>query len=170
MNFFNQNNSELCDETQETETTMKLEDEIAQKKFRNETHKLAVNIIYTFNWLNTIHTNFLKKFHITGQQFNILRILRGQHPKPATIKLLKDRMLDKMSDASRIVEKLRMKGLVEREIAQHDRRNCDVYINEKGLQLLAEIDKENETIDNLFAKLSDEEIKHANDLLDKLRG
>ncbi len=149
---------------------MKLEDEIVQKKFRNETHKLGVNIVYTFNWLAALHQKHFKNHGITPQQFNLLRILRGQHPKPATIKLLKERMLDKMSDASRIVEKLRVKGLINRETCPTDRRNCDVFINAKGLKLLAEIDNEEKLIDAFYATLSENEKKQLNDLLDKLRG
>ncbi len=84
---------------------MKLEDEIFQKTFKNEYHKAVVNLIFTFNWLRDFQVNTLKPFGITMQQFNILRILRGQHPNPANIKLIRERMLDKMSDCSRIVEK-----------------------------------------------------------------
>jgi DNA-binding MarR family transcriptional regulator len=149
---------------------MKLEDEISQKKFRNEAHKLGVNLIYTYNWLDGFQGKFFRDRGITGQQFNILRILRGQHPNPATIKLLKDRMLDKMSDASRIVEKLRVKGLVMRDISKYDRRHCDVMISDKGLELLSELDRENDLLDALFANLNDDEKKQLNDLLDKVRG
>jgi len=165
-----QNISDLCADINEAATEMKLEDEISQKKFRCEAHKLGVNLIYTFNWLDARYVNFFKGYGITGQQFNILRILRGQHPKPATIKLLKDRMLDKMSDASRIVEKLRVKELVVRDISKEDRRHCDVLISDKGLNLLAEIDKQNEMLDSYFCNLGDSEVKQLNDLLDKLRG
>jgi DNA-binding MarR family transcriptional regulator len=165
-----QNISDLCADINESATEMKLEDEISQKKFRCEAHKLGVNLIFTFNWLDARYVNFFKGYGITGQQFNILRILRGQYPNPATIKLLKDRMLDKMSDASRIVEKLRLKGLVVRDISKEDRRHCDVQISDKGLNLLAEIDKQNEWLDSFCATLSDSEVKQLNDLLDKLRG
>ena len=120
---------------------MELEKEINQKKFRSESHKLMVNIIYTFNWLNGQQADFLKPYKITYQQFNVLRILRGQQMQPASIKLIRERMLDKMSDASRIVEKLRMKNLVERHICEHDRRSCQVFITQKGMDLLTEIDK-----------------------------
>ena len=168
MDFY-QNNSDLCEEAKGTQA-MKLEEEISQKKFRCEAHKLGVNLIYTYNWLDSFQSGFFRKYGITGQQFNILRILRGQHPGPATIKLLKERMLDKMSDASRIVEKLRVKGLVERNICPNDRRHCDVVISEKGLALLADIDKENGTIDSVFANLTDDEKRTVNELLDKLRG
>jgi DNA-binding MarR family transcriptional regulator len=149
---------------------MKLEEEIEQKHFRNEYHKAAVNMIYTFNWVINQQIAFFKPFGVTVQQFNILRILRGQHPNPATIKLIKERMLDKMSDASRIVEKLRIKGLVERNICSHDRRNVDVIITQKGLDLLSEIDKYDDEADKNLTTLNEEEIKQLNNLLDKLRG
>src|SRR5450432_4716960 len=105
---------------------MQLEKEINQKKFRNDAHKLGVNIIYTFGWLNNFQAALMKPFGITSQQFNVLRILRGQHPNPASVKLIRERMLDKMSDASRIVEKLRVKGFIDRKISADDRRACEV--------------------------------------------
>ena len=104
------------------------------------------------------------------QQYNILRILRGQHPKSATVKLLRERMLDKMSDASRIVEKLRVKGLVKRTTNPEDRRACDVLITDKGLAILLEIDGNFEIIDRLFDALNEKEMKALNELLDALRG
>ncbi|MCC7233141.1 MAG: MarR family transcriptional regulator [Bacteroidia bacterium] len=149
---------------------MKLEDEIVQRKFRNESHKLGVNLIYTFNWLNTFQVCLLKKYGLTPQQFNVLRILRGQSPHPVSIKLVRERMLDKMSDASRIVEKLRVKKLVERQTCSSDRRACDVTINEKGLKILDALDAEDIHFDKLFSNLSPEEKIHINQLLDKLRG
>jgi DNA-binding MarR family transcriptional regulator len=149
---------------------MKIEKEISQEKFRSKNHKAAVNIIYTFNWLYEKTQNLLKPFGLTIQQFNILRILRGKYPDPATIKILKERMMDKMSDASRLVEKLRAKGLVDRRVCDKDRRNVDVLITEDGLSLLGEIDKKEKEFDKLIANLSDEEIDQLNDLLDKMRG
>ena len=86
---------------------MRLEDEIVQSKFESEEQKAVINIIYTSDWLNAIHSGLMKPYGLTQPQFNILRILRGQHPNPATIRLLTERMLDKMSNASRLVEKLR---------------------------------------------------------------
>lgn len=149
---------------------MKLEEEIKQKKFRNEFHKLAVNIIYTHGWLLNNQSAFLKKHGITGAQFNILRILRGQYPNPASINLLKERMLDKMSDASRLVDRLLQKGLVDRKICPEDRRRVEVVITEEGLNLLKEIDSHDKEADQTFKKLSTEEAKLLNDLLDKMRG
>ena len=149
---------------------MELEKEINQKKFRSDAHKLGVNLIYTFNWLNNINSTWLKSYKITTQQFNVLRILRGQQPIPASIKLIRERMLDKMSDASRIVEKLRIKGFIERKICPEDRRACEVLITEKGISLLKNIDKHNNDLDALFSNLNQSEIKQINFLLDKLRG
>lgn len=149
---------------------MELEKEIKQPKFRNEFHKLAVNIIYTYGWLSNLQSGIFKEYNITPSQFNILRILRGQYPQPATIILLKERMLDKMSDASRLVERLKNKGLIKREICPEDRRQVDVVITDKGLSLLAEIDKLNERQDTFFEKISSSEAHNLNALLDKLRG
>jgi len=99
---------------------MKLESEIKQKKFKDEYHKLAVNIIYTHGWLNSHQTEILNKQGLTPQQYNILRILRGRYPEPATVNMLKERMLDKMSDVSRLVERLRIKKLIERKNCEND--------------------------------------------------
>lgn len=149
---------------------MRLEDEIVQKKFMNEAHKLGINITYTFNWIYAFQAGLLKKYKLTPQQYNVLRILRGQYPNIANIKLVRERMLDKMSDASRIVEKLRSKGLLEREISVNDRRSCDVTITDKGMELLALIDKEDVSFEKLFHHLNPEQMKQLNDLLDAMRG
>jgi DNA-binding MarR family transcriptional regulator len=149
---------------------MKLEDEISQDKFRNEYHKAAVNIIFTYGWVHAYQEKIFKPNGITMQQFNILRILRGQHPKPANIKLIRERMLDRMSDCSRIVEKLRVKGLIKRTICPVDRRHVDVIITKKGLDLLAQLDPISEEVDKYFWNLNEEEASQLNDLLDKLRG
>ncbi len=149
---------------------MRLEEEIKQEKFRNEFHKLAVNIIFTHSWLIHKINQTLSKFDLTPQQFNLLRILRGQYPSPASISLLKERMLDKMSDASRLVDRLIQKGLVERKICEQDRRRVDVVITKKGLSLLKKIDLKNEDMDSFLKNISKIEAKKLNDLLDKLRG
>ncbi len=149
---------------------MRLEDEIVQRSFKNEYEKAIVNMVFSYNWLVNFHINLLKPYGITIQQYNILRILRGQRSKPATIKLIKERMLDRMSDASRIVEKLRVKGLVERNICASDRRNVDVLITEKGLNLLSEIDKYEDEMEKRLSALNNNEVKQLNDLLDKMRG
>ncbi|MBI5326346.1 MAG: MarR family transcriptional regulator [Ignavibacteriae bacterium] len=147
---------------------MRLEDEIMQKKFKSEYHKLLVNIIFTGNWLNGESIKFLKQFGISPQQYNLMRILRGRHPESASITLLTERMLDKMSNASRLVDKLKKKGLVERIECPQDRRQVEVTICDKGLKLLKEID--GFEYENTLKKLSIGEAKQLNLLLDKFRG
>lgn len=148
---------------------MKLEDEIKQSKFRNEYHKLAVNILYTHGWLNSHQSKLFQEYDITSQQYNILRILRGQYPNPATIALLRERMLDKMSDTSRLVERLKDKGLIERKICDEDRRRVDVIITNEGLSLLDKMDEVVGEFEKLFTKLTKSEAKTLNSLLDKMR-
>lgn len=149
---------------------MKLEDEIKQEKFKSEFHKLAVNIIYTHSWLNYHQVQILHRFNLTPQQYNILRILRGQHPNPATVNLLKERMLDKMSDTSRLVERLRIKDLVERKNCKEDRRRAEVIITEKGLKVLQELDILEDKFQSIFINIGEDDAKVVNDLLDKIRG
>ncbi len=149
---------------------MKLEEEIKQKKFRNEFHKLAVNLIFTNSWLMSHQTALFKEYDITAAQYNVLRILRGQYPSPASVNLLKERMLDKMSDASRLVDRLLAKELVERKICPDDRRRVEVKITSEGLKILEEIDKSDNDFDKKLKSLSVAEAKNLNELLDKLRG
>lgn len=149
---------------------MRLEDEIAQKKFKSDYHKALVNVIYTNNWIMSVQNDLFKKHGLTTQQYNILRILRGQYPNPASIKTIRARMLDKMSDASRIVEKLRVKGWVQREISPSDRRNVDVVITEKGLLVLEKMDPFMDQIMYSMQNLNETEVALLNDLLDKFRG
>src|SRR5580704_15288280 len=115
---------------------MRIDDEIQSSKFEDNYHKAVININYTYSWLNNFLRERFEKYNLTRQQFNILRILRGQYPKPATVNLLKERMVDKMSDASRIVDRLVQKELVSRCTNTRDRRAVDVRISEKGLEIL----------------------------------
>ena len=149
---------------------MKLEEEIFQKSFKSDYHKATINLIYTYNWLVNYQIDLLKPYGITLQQFNILRILRGQFPNPTSIKIIKDRMLDKMSDASRIVEKLRLKNLVDRKVCPHERRKVDVLITQSGLDLLKEIDNHDDEVIAKISSLSETEVVQLNELLDKMRG
>lgn len=148
---------------------MRLEDEIKQKQFQSEHSKGLVNLTYTASWLEAKSKLFFEKFDLTPPQYNVLRILRGQHPKGATVNLIRERMLDKMSDASRIVERLRIKNLLERTTASYDRRAVDIVINEKGLELLQIIDSKLSDFEKIFKSLSTDEVKTLNILLDKLR-
>ncbi|MGB4774514.1 MAG: MarR family transcriptional regulator [Daejeonella sp.] len=149
---------------------MKIEKEISNNKFSNNFHKTVVNILYTYSWLTNLLTQRLDKYDITLQQYNILRILRGQYPNPATVNLLKERMLDKMSDASRIVERLVQKKLVNRAVSERDRRAVDIVINAKGLEVLKNLDTEMDTEQILNGHLSSDEAGELSDLLDKMRG
>ncbi len=149
---------------------MRIEDEIKQEAFRDHKIKLDVNIMYTASWLSQIKTDALKPFDLTWQQFNILRILKGQHPKPASVKLLRQRMIDRTSNASRLVEKLRKKGLVERRTCPDDRRKVDVLIADKGMHELQNASHALETaIQKQISHLTEEEIDQINSLLDKMR-
>lgn len=149
---------------------MKIETEIKQTKFKNEHQKMLINILYTSNWLASMHASSLKPSGLSSQQYNILRILRGQHPEPATVNLLIERMLDKNSNASRLVEKLRLKKLVERAICSEDRRSVNVIITKKGLDLLTELDKQENIFLKELRKLDSAEAAQMNLMLDKLRG
>jgi DNA-binding MarR family transcriptional regulator len=148
---------------------MRIEDEIKQTAFRSEFHKLVINVAYTANWLTRIGTQILKPYKLTTQQFNVLRILRGQYPKPASINLITERMIDKMSNASRLVDKLLAKGLVERTVCENDRRQVDVVITEKGSKLLAELDEKIGTWETRIEGLNETEAQQLNLLLDKMR-
>jgi DNA-binding MarR family transcriptional regulator len=147
----------------------KIEEEIKQKEFRNQYNKLLINVMYTSSWLNGLQNNIFKVHKLTPQQYNSLRILRGQHPEAASVNLLKDRMIDKMSNVSRIVDKLKSKGLVTREPCDHDRRQVDVKITDEGLKLLDQIDREWEDWEQNLHTISEEDAKKANDILDRWR-
>jgi DNA-binding MarR family transcriptional regulator len=149
---------------------MKIEDEILSSKFEDNYHKTVINISYTYSWMSNIMRGNFEKYNLTSQQFNVLRILRGQHPKPATINMIKERMLDKMSDASRIVDRLVQKELVSRCTNNNDRRAVDIHITDKGLELLSKTDAEFKTADLFKHNLTEEEANTLSDLLDKFRG
>lgn len=147
---------------------MKLDKAIRQKEFQNEYQKAISNIIYTNNYLIGKMNLVFKQYTITRQQFNVLRILRGQKPDPATMNLIKERMLDKMSDASRIVERLKKKKLIKKTRNSIDKRIASIIISKKGLELLKTMDTESEKFNKLIA-LSKGEVLNLNKLLDKLR-
>jgi DNA-binding MarR family transcriptional regulator len=147
---------------------MSLEKDIAQSNFRNEHQKAVINLIYSYNWINERMRSFFEMVDITSQQFNILRILRGAG-KPLSTLQIRQRMLDKMSDTSRIVDRLVAKGLVKKVVCKSDKRLVDVSITDKGKKLLEKTDKHEPEMDALFGSLSEAEAKTLNKLLDKLR-
>jgi len=147
---------------------MSLEKDIQQAKFRNDYQKLMINIIFTHNWIMERNKQFFEKGDITPQQFNILRILRGSGVPLSTLQI-RQRMLDKMSDTSRIVDRLLKKDLVKKVVCESDRRLVDVTITDKGMTLLENLDGYNEELDNMLRNISNDEASMLNGLLDKLR-
>jgi len=147
---------------------MGIEKDIQQTNFRNEFQKMGINIIYTANWLNEKMGQILSTEDITQQQYNILRILRGSDVPLSTLKI-RERMLDKMSDTSRIVDRLIVKGLVEKTACVKDKRLVDITVTKKGLQLLEKLDALNEQIDSILKGVSEKEATTMNQILDKLR-
>lgn len=149
---------------------MKIEEEIKQKKFKSEYQKMYINLVYTANWMNTQQMRMFKEYGLSVQQYNILRILRGQVPNAVNLGLIQDRMLDKNSNASRLIEKLKIKKLVERKESKIDRRQVDILITEKGLDLLKKMDGKVEEAETTYSNLTKQEAETLSDLLDKLRG
>lgn len=150
---------------------MSIEKDIKQSAFRTPYHRLLVNIMYTSNWIGDGQMRLMKPHGITMQQYNVLRILRGQHPNPVKVNDIMERMLDKMSNASRLVDKLLAKKLVERTECSSDRRAVDVVITEQGLALLKLLDEDQtQWEDELKKRLIEEDATVLSDLLDKLRG
>ena len=149
---------------------MKLEDEIKHPKFTDDFLKAILNILVTADVLSSATNAVLKPFGISKEQFNVLRILRGQHPKPATIQSITNRMISKSSNATRLVEKMRVKGLVERRECAEDRRKVDVLITQKGLDLLDQVDPLVLDSGERFRNISEGEARELNRLLDKVRG
>ena len=148
---------------------MGIEKDIQQVKFSNAKQKAMINLLYTYGWALERIKSFLAKEDITHQQFNILRILRGSHPKPLSTLQIRERMLDKMSDTSRIVDRLIVKGLVKKVICLSDKRLVDVSITEKGQKLLKKIDTEADHVEEIMGTLSEKEADQLSSLLDKLR-
>jgi DNA-binding MarR family transcriptional regulator len=147
---------------------MGLEKDIHQKRFRNERQKAMINLTYTHNWMSERFKKFLDQFDLTSQQFNILRILRGAGTPLSTLQI-RESMLDKMSDTSRIVDRLILKKLVKKTTCTHDKRLVDVVITDEGLEVLLSIDALNEEMDSLINGLTEQDAIELNKLLDKLR-
>jgi DNA-binding MarR family transcriptional regulator len=145
-----------------------IEKDIQQQQFRNEYQKASVNIIFSANWLTEQIKTFLQQEEITPQQYNILRILRGSK-EPLSTCLIRERLLDKMSDTSRLVERLQKKGLVEKKTCSADKRLVDVQITKKGLAMISRLDMHNHQLDNILNNLSSAEAVLLNQLLDKIR-
>jgi DNA-binding MarR family transcriptional regulator len=147
---------------------MGIDKDIHQISFRNSYNKAMVNILFTNNWLLERIKSFVNAEDITPQQYNILRILRGAGLPLSTLQI-RERMLDKMSDTSRIVDRLITKGLVKKEVSTKDRRLVDISITEPGTDLLAKLDARETELDNILHNLNEDEAESLSNLLDKLR-
>lgn len=148
----------------------RIEDKIKVRKFTNEWHKSTLNIVYTANWINMVLEERASKHDITLQQFNVLRILRGQYPNPIKNSVVRERMLTKTSDISRLIARLIAKGLVSRESCLNDKRAVDVLITQKGLDLLEKLEVDMLLSDILPHNITEKQCGELNRLLDKFRG
>ncbi|SIT93756.1 MarR family winged helix-turn-helix transcriptional regulator [Pontibacter indicus] len=149
---------------------MKLEDELKMPKFRSPFQKASLNLMFTGEWMMARVDGLLKPYDISSQQFNVLRILRGQHGKPLNLFTIQERMLNRMSNATRLVEKLRLKGLVTRELCEQNRRKVEIAITKKGIELLDSLDPLMKQLEeDTFKSLTEAEAQHLSDILDQVR-
>jgi MarR family 2-MHQ and catechol resistance regulon transcriptional repressor len=146
-----------------------IEKDILQSTFQSAKQKAIVNLLFTYGWAIEKIKTFLSSEDITHQQYNILRILRGAYPKPLSTLQIRERMLDKASDTSRIVDRMVLKELVEKRTCPKDKRLVDVTITEKGQALLQRLDDASEKMDAVIDNLTDEEAMQLSSLLDKMR-
>jgi len=149
--------------------SMKIEDAIKQPKFKDEFEKADINIIFTASWMNSKFNQTIKSYGISVQQFNILRILRGQKGKPASLKLLTERMMDKMSNTSRLIDKMLTKNLLKREICPNNRRQIEIVLTDNGLKVCNDVSKKVNNIRKENINITEDEAKELNRILDKIR-
>ncbi len=148
---------------------MRIEDEIKQTEFTDDFMKAVLNILVTADRISSMANAALKPFGVSKEQFNVLRILRGQHPNPSSLQLISERMISKSSNATRLVEKLRQKGYVERSLCPTNRRKVDILITKKGLDALEEMDPMVRSSSDDLRTLTKAESHELNRLLDKMR-
>jgi DNA-binding MarR family transcriptional regulator len=148
-----------------------IEQEIKQNKFSDIYVKSDINILFTAGWIEGKQMRLFKKYGLSQQQYNVLRILRGQHPQPVMLSQITERMIDKMSNATRLVDKLNKKELTTRRNNPNNRRQVEIHITEKGLELLKVIDTvlEEQTPPAHYSKITVKELNQLNLILDKIR-
>lgn len=149
---------------------VKLEEEIKQSRFESQHQKAVLNVIFTANWINTNFRDVFKPYDLTPQQYNVLRILRGRHPKAANPGEIKEVMLDKNPDLTRLCDRLCKVGLITRTIDRNNRRKMNIKITDKGLEVLAQIDPEMKKLQDAMNHLTEQEATLLSDLMDKMRG
>lgn len=148
---------------------MSIGKDINQVRFDSEHHKASVNLLYTYSWVMEKVKEICASENLTPQQFNILRILRGSYPEPLSTLQIRQRMLDKMSDTSRIVDRLIIKGLVKKDVSPKDKRLVAILITSEGKLVLDRMDAKQEELDNIIGNLNANEASTLSDLLDKIR-
>ncbi|MFN6038134.1 MAG: MarR family winged helix-turn-helix transcriptional regulator [Bacteroidota bacterium] len=149
---------------------MKIEEAIKQNRFDSSHQKAIINIIYTANWIRDRQCELFVKHELLPQHYNILRILKGKHPGPSSPGQIKEVMLDKSNDITRLIDKLVKKGLAKRNLCETNRRKIDVFITVKGLSLLKEINEPfKKHISALKKIISVKEAENLSELLDKFR-
>lgn len=144
-------------------------EEIKQTRFKSEHQKSALNILLTANTLYAVNSRFFKRFGLSPEQYNVLRIVKGNHPTPCTVLNIQERMLDKMSNASRLVDKLELKGLLLRIQCKEDRRQVSINITQKGVNILEEISAPFESMESSLNCVTDADLVRFNEILDIIR-
>lgn len=146
-----------------------IHEDIKQTAFEDPTQKAAINIMYTANWLRNRIAQLLKPHGLTPEQYNVLRILRGQNGVSASVKLVNERMLDPMSNVSRLVDKLLASAWVERKVCPTDRRQVDIFITPKGMETLAQADETLKEMHTYFEDLNENQLEMLSSFLDRIR-
>ncbi len=149
---------------------MNIREAIKTKSFESSFHKALVNLRFTYNWYNIQETKVCKQFGIQPQHYNVLRIVKGKHPEPASPGYIISVMLDKGRDLTRLVDKLVKLGFLERKTCEDNRRKVDITITPKGLQLYDELTIQVNRFISDIKHLNEDEAAHLSDLLDQLRG
>ena len=148
---------------------MGIKEEIKQTKFKSPKQKAMVNIYYTANWLRDTQHHLFKKHNILPQHYNIIRIVKGKNPTPVSPTEIKDVMLDKGRDLTRLVDKLEALGFLERRLCDDNRRKMEITITNLGLEICNKVEAEMSLEMSTKFNITDEEAETLSDLLDKLR-
>ena len=149
---------------------MEIEKLIKQTRFKDSFHKAIVNLIYTANFFRDAHLELFKKYDIQGQHYNIMRILRGKHPQPVSPGYIKEVMIDKGRDLTRLIDKLERLQWVERSICPENKRKVNVKLTDHGLDFIDRITDELSVVDSKLRALDEKEYELLSNLLDRMRG
>jgi DNA-binding MarR family transcriptional regulator len=149
---------------------MKIEDVIKTTAMLDNSKRIVLNVLYTQNVITDKFNEILKPYELSSEQYNVLRILRGQKGNPANMCVIQERMLAKTSNTTRLVDKLLLKKLVTRNVCPENRRKIEVLITQKGLDILNELDPKVINHEQFFSKnLDSDELEQLNQLLEKYR-